>query len=155
MYSFSVTKIHHIEIHILKFTQSPWLRDYIQLNTDFRTRANNFEKNLYKLKSNVIFCKTIENVRSHVDVRLLTRWDERYSAETMIAKPNFHSQNVFLENLIAIEMRKLEVKFDKPIYVGICIFDISKMSLWIITSTCYRCIMKNVKLCILCSYVYS
>jgi len=47
-----------------------------------------------------------------------------------MAKPNFYSRSVFLENLVAIEMRKLEVKFDKPIYVGICILDISKMSLY-------------------------
>jgi len=67
--------------------------------------------------NNSIFGKTMENVRYHVDVRLLTRWDGRYGAETMIAKPNFHSRTVFSENLIAIELRKLEVKFDKPIYV--------------------------------------
>jgi len=53
--------------------------------------------------------------RNYVDVRLLTRWDERYGAEAMIVKQNFHSRSIFSENLIAIEMRKLEVKFNKPI----------------------------------------
>jgi len=48
----------------------------------------------------------------------------------MIAKSNFHSRSIFSENLIAIEMRKLEVKFDKPIYVDMCILDISKMYLY-------------------------
>ena len=48
----------------------------------------------------------------------------------MIAKPNFHSRSVFTENLIVIEMRKLEVKFDKPIYMGMCILDISKVCLY-------------------------
>jgi len=116
-----VTKIHRV----LQFAQSSWRRDYIQLNTDFRTRANNdFEKNLYKLMNNVVFDKTMKNVRNHVDVRLLTRWDRRYGAEAMIAKSNFHSRSVFSENLVAIEMRKLEVKFDKPICVGMCILDI-------------------------------
>jgi len=48
----------------------------------------------------------------------------------MIAKPNFHSGSVFAENLSVVEMRKFEIKFDKPIYVGMCIFDILKVCLY-------------------------
>ena len=80
--------------------------------------------------NNAVFGKTMENVRNHVDVKLLTKWDGRYGAEAMIAKPNFHSRSVFAENLIAVELRKLEVKFNKPIYVGMCILDISKVCLY-------------------------
>jgi len=69
----------------------------------------------------------------------------------MIAKSNFHSRSVFSENL-AIEMRKLEMKFDKPMYVDMCILNISKTYLYEVfiftTSTCYRSFMKNIKLCI-------
>jgi hypothetical protein len=122
-----VKKIHRI----LQFAQSPWLRDYNELNTKFRTLAkNDFEKNLYKLMNNAVFGKTMENVRNHANVRLVTRWDGRNGAEAMIAKPNFHSRSVFAENVIAIEMRKLMVKFNKPIYVGMCILDISKTCLY-------------------------
>ncbi|KYN50748.1 hypothetical protein ALC56_10211, partial [Trachymyrmex septentrionalis] len=97
-----VTKIHRV----LQFAQSPWLRDYIELNTNFRTRAkNDFEKNLYKLMNNAVFGKTMEIVRNHADVKLLTKWDGWYDAEAMIAKPNFHSRSVFAENLIAVELR--------------------------------------------------
>ncbi|XP_011688401.1 PREDICTED: uncharacterized protein LOC105450316 [Wasmannia auropunctata] len=80
--------------------------------------------------NNAVFGKTMENVRNHVDVRLLTKWEGRFNAEAMIAKPNFHSRSVFSENLVAVEMRKLEVKFNKPIYVGMCILDISKTCLY-------------------------
>ena len=65
--------------------------------------------------NNAVFGKTMENVRDHVDVRLVTHWDGRYGAEAMIAKSNFHSRSIFSENLIAVELRKLEVKLNKPI----------------------------------------
>ena len=80
--------------------------------------------------NNAVFGKTMENVRDRVDVRLVTRWDGRYGAEELIARPNFHSRSVFSENLMAVELRKLEVKFDKPIYVGMCILEISKTCLY-------------------------
>ncbi|XP_050464322.1 uncharacterized protein LOC126858215 [Cataglyphis hispanica] len=92
--------------------------------------TNNFEKNLYKLMNNAVFGKTMENVRNHVNVKLLTKWDGRYGAEAMIAKPNFHSRSVFSENLVPVELRKLEVIFNKPICVGMCILDISKVCLY-------------------------
>jgi len=69
-------------------------------------------------------------VHNYVDIKLITKWDGRYGAKAMIAKPNFHSRSVFAENLIAVEMRKLEVKFDKPIYMGMYILDISKVCLY-------------------------
>ncbi|XP_036147863.1 uncharacterized protein LOC118647314 [Monomorium pharaonis] len=75
--------------------------------------------------NNAVFGKTMENVRNHVVVKWLTKW-----AETMIAKPNFHSRSIFAENLIAVELRKLEVKLYKPIYVGMYILDISKTCLY-------------------------
>ena len=105
---------------------------------------NESEKNLYKLMNNAVFGKTMDNVRDHVDVRHITRWDGRYSAEA-IAKPNFHSKSAFSENLIAVELRKLEVKLNKSIYVGMCILKISKLRVYefhyeyIISLYCDKC----------------
>ena len=80
--------------------------------------------------NNTIFGKTMENVRNRVDVKLLTKWENRYGVKAMIAKPNFHSRSVFSEDLVVIELHKLKMKFDKSIYVGMCILDISKMCLY-------------------------
>lgn len=121
-----VAKIHRV----LEFAQSTWLHSYIQLNTQFRVHAtNNFEKNLYKLINNAVFGKTMENVCNHIDVKLITKWDGQYGAEAMISKPNFYNRSVFSETLIAIKLRKHQVNFNKPIYVSMCILNLSKICL--------------------------
>jgi len=47
----------------------------------------------------------MENVRNHVDIKLVTKWNARYGAKAMIVKTNFHSRSVFVENLIAVQTR--------------------------------------------------
>jgi len=78
--------------------------------------------------NNAIFGKTVENMCSKSCRRKIINKMGRYGAKAMIAKPNFHNCSVFAENLIAVELQKLEVKFNKPIYVGI--LDISKVCLY-------------------------
>ncbi|XP_066583785.1 uncharacterized protein [Prorops nasuta] len=72
----------------------------------------------------------MENVRNRIDVKLATKWEGRYGAEALISKPNFHSRTIFNENLVAIQLSKLSAKFDKPVYVGMSILDISKTCLY-------------------------
>jgi len=67
-----IAKIHRV----LQFSQSPWLRTYIELNMNFRILAkNDFEKNLYKLMNNACLWQNLENVHNHVNVRLVTQWE--------------------------------------------------------------------------------
>lgn len=121
-----LTKIHRI----LKFKQSPWLQKYIELNTELRAKAvSDFEKDFYKLMNNSVFGKTMENIEKRVNVKLLTHWVNRgktLGAQDLIAKPEFHSLSIFSENLVAVQLRKTKLYYNKPIYLGFCILDISK-----------------------------
>ena len=115
-----LTKIHRI----IEFKQSGWLAPYIALNTDLRTNAkNNFEKDFFKLMNNSVFGKTMENIRNRKDIKLVT---SKKSALKLIAKPNFKNRTIFTENLISVHMSKTKLIFNKPVYVGMCILDVSK-----------------------------
>ena len=116
-------KLTHIHRGI-KFKESEWLKKYIALNTDLRTKAKNeFEKDFFKLMNNSIFGKTMENIRNRVNIKLVT---DRKKAEKLAAKPNFKHCNIFDKDLIAIHMKKTSLTMDKPVYLGMCILDLSK-----------------------------
>ena len=100
------------------------LKPYIDMNTKLRTEAkNDFEKDFFKLMNNAVFGKTMENVRKHRDIKLVTT-DKRRNQ--LASEPNYHTTNHFSENLMAIEMKKTKVKMNKPIYLCMSILDISK-----------------------------
>ncbi|XP_061704174.1 uncharacterized protein LOC133515618 [Cydia pomonella] len=127
-------KIHRI----LAFDQSPWLKPYIDLNSLKRAHAqNSFEKDFFKLMNNSIFGKTIENVEKRVDVKLCHKWSSKktqtkpqYGLERYISKPNFHSIAIFSEELAAVQLNKSKIVYDKPIYVGFAVLELSKYSMY-------------------------
>ena len=113
-------KVHRV----IQFNQKAWLKPYIDMNTKLRTEAkNDFEKDFFKLMNNAVFGKTMENVRKHRDIKLVTT-DKRRNQ--LASEPNYHTTKYFSENLMAIEMKKTKVKMNKPIYLGMSILDISK-----------------------------
>ena len=109
---------------VIKFNQEAWLKPYIDMNTKLRTEAKKeFEKGFFKLMNNSVFGKTMENVRKHRDINLVTT-DERRNK--LVSEPNYHTTKHFSENLLAIEMKKTKVNMNKPVYLGMSILDISK-----------------------------
>ena len=115
-----VDKIHRV----LEFKQSPWLKQYIDFNTEKRKSAkNDFEKDFFKLMNNSVFGKTMENIRKRVDVRLVT--DENKLLK-LASKPTYVSSKIFNENLVAVHKIKETLTLNRPAYVGMCILDLSK-----------------------------
>ena len=97
----------------IKFKESQWLKKYIALNTDLRTKARNeFEKDFFKLMNNSVFGKTMENIRNRVNIKLVT---DKKNAERLVAKPNFKHCYIFDEDLIAIHMKKTSLTMNKPV----------------------------------------
>lgn len=120
-------KIHRT----LMFNQSKWLQPYIELNTNLRTRAvNEFEENFYKLLSNAVYGKTLENVRKRSDIQLKTDWNGRYGVRKLVAKPNFKKFTLFDEDLVAIHMNRTNIVMDKPIAIGMAVLEISKVLMY-------------------------
>ena len=94
------------------------------MNTKLRTEAkNDFVKDFFKLMNNATCRKTIENVRKHRDVKLVTTNKIR---NQLASKPNYRATKYFSENLISIEMKKIKVQMNKLIYLGMSILNISK-----------------------------
>ena len=109
MHGLKLEKVYRV----IQFNQETWLKPYIDMNTELRKQAkNDFEKDFFKLMNNAVFGKTMKNVRKHRDIKLVTT-DKRRNQ--LVSEPNYHTIKCFLENLAAIEMKKTEVKMNKPI----------------------------------------
>ena len=113
-------KVHRVT----SLEQEAWLKQYIIANIEERKKADSdFKKDFYKLMCNAVFRKSMEQVRKHRDVRLVTTNKRR---NQLVSEPNYHSIKWFSEELLAIEMKKTKIKMNKPIYLGLAILDINK-----------------------------
>lgn len=119
-------KIHRC----IQFEQSDWLRPFIELNVECRKKAQNAsDKDFFKLMINSVYGKFIENPAKRVDVKLINAFSlpkKTYDAQTLIAKPNFHSTRIINENLVVIQLKRTSNKYDKPLYLDFCILETSK-----------------------------
>ena len=113
---------------VIELDQSPWLKTYIDFNTQLRKAAtNDFEKDFFKLMNYSVCGKMMENIRKHRNIGLVTT-EEKYLCTVM--KPNFKSGVLFGENLMGCEMGKIKIVMNKPAYLGQAILDLSKIVMY-------------------------
>ena len=94
------------------------------MNTNLRKKAkNSFEKNFFKLMDNPVFGKTMENVRKHRNIKLLTTERRR---SYLISEPNYHTTKLFTVKILAMEMRKTQILMNKPVYLNLLLLNLSK-----------------------------
>ena len=117
-------KVHRV----IAFNREAWVKKYIDINTELRKKASNdVEKDFFKLMNNAVFGKTMENVRKHWDIKLVKTDCKR---NKLVSEPNYHTMKLIEENLSIIEMKKVTVKMNKPIYLGLSILEISKTTMY-------------------------
>ena len=117
-------KVHRV----IEFEQKAWLKKYIDFNTDLRAKAtNDFEKDFFKLMNNAVFGKTMENVHKHRNIKLVKMDKKR---NKLVSEPNYHTMKLIDEDLAIIEMKKVKVKMNKPIYLGLSILELSKITMY-------------------------
>ncbi len=119
-----IVKIHSA----ISYDQKAWLKPYIDKNTDLRKQSySDFEKDFFKLMNNAVYGKTIENVMKRQDIKFCT---EKKKALKQISKINFKRETKFSKNLVAIHMNKQKIKFNKPIFTGFCVLEMSKFIMY-------------------------
>ena len=136
-----VTKIHRV----LSFEQKPWLAPYIEKNTEMRKKASNdFEKDFFKLMNNAFFGKTMENVRTRRNFNVVNNDPEHLNR--LIAKPTYKSHQEISDDMCIVERIKATVHMNKPIYLGLCVLDLSKVLMYDFYHNKLKELFPNVKL---------
>ena len=129
----------------IKFKEEVWLKSFIDKNVILRQKSKNaFEKDFFKLMNNAVFGKTMENIRKRKDIQLVNSKDKFLK---LTAKPNFKHVTIFDEDLVAVHMGKTAMKFNKPVYVGQAILDISKTCMYEFHYEYVKKKWENAKLC--------
>ena len=77
--------------------------------------------------NNAVFVKTMENMRRHKDIKLVPTEKRR---NYLVSEQNYHTTKFFMDNLLAIEMKKTQILMNKPVYLGLSILDLSKTGMY-------------------------
>ena len=114
---------------VLTFDEKPFLKEYVDLNTELRKNSKSeLEKDLFKLMNNAIFGKSMENVLNRSNIKLINNNPEKLLK--LIKQPNFQNVYQISNRLALVESKPIKTTFNKPIYMGSAILETSKLHMY-------------------------
>ena len=105
---------------MINFNQNAWLKPYIYTSTGLGKKAKKDFEFFFNLMNNVVFGKTMENVRKHRDIKLVTTEKARIY---FVSEPNYHTTKFFIQYLLATETKTTEILMNKLVYLGLSILE--------------------------------
>ena len=87
-------------------------KPYVDMNTKLKQKTKNNFENFFKRMNNAVFGKTIENVRKLRNIKFVTAERRR---NYLVPEPNYRITKIFMENLLAIGMRKTQILMNKAV----------------------------------------
>ena len=129
---------------VIQFIKKHGLRHTLIWILSLRTEAkNDFEKHFFKLMDNAVFGKTMENIRKHRDIKLI----RTNRIICLVSETNCHTTKRFPKDLLATEMKKIKLKMNKPVHLGLSILAISATIMHEVSYYINRKYQHNTKLC--------
>ena len=105
-----------------------WLKPYIDMNAELRKNAkNDLKKYFFMLKNNAVFEKKPWKIRENTDIKLAATEARR---NDLVSEPGYHTTKLFSENLLAIEMKKIKLRMNKPVCLGRPMLQLSKIVMY-------------------------
>ena len=96
------------------------------MNTELRKKTKfDVENIFFKLMNNTVLGKTIDNERKHRDVKLVKAETRR---NYLVLELKYHKIKIFSGNLLAIEMKRTQILMNKPVYLGLPVFELNKVN---------------------------
>ena len=84
------------------------------MNTNLRKKEkNDFERDFFKFMNNAVFGKTIKNMRKHKEKSVTPERRRNY----LVSEPNYHTTKFFTKYLLVIEMKRMQIPVNKPVYL--------------------------------------
>ena len=84
------------------------------MNTNLRKKEkNDFERDFFKFMNNAVFGKTIKNMRKHKEKSVTPERRRNY----LVSEPNYHTTKFFTKYLLGIEMKRIQIPVNKPVYL--------------------------------------